>query len=92
MASLQLGSCLPERDKAPTPSGDARSPTKVHGGTVQGPWGPLTPATSLPAFPRQPRRVTHHPVLADDHGHDDLVLEVHGDEQRWPNCGRGSGT
>lgn len=30
--------------------------------------------------------LTYHPVPAADHGHDDLVLEVHRDEQRRSNC------
>lgn len=44
-----------------------------------------------PHSPGQPYPLTHHPVVACDHGHDDLVLEVHGDEQRRPDCGESRG-
>lgn len=30
--------------------------------------------------------LTYHPIPASDHCHDDLVLEVHRDEQRWSDC------
>lgn len=36
--------------------------------------------------PRLRAPLTHHPVFANNHGHDDLVLEIQRDEQRWANC------
>lgn len=74
----------PESDKAAAPEGEAWGPTG-HSGAGAGPRG-ARPDSPLPApWPAAP--LTHHPVFADDHGHDDLVLEVHGDEQRRPDCG-----
>lgn len=62
----------PEGDKVVTPGGDAVGCPRAE--------SPCSPHSWVPW--------THHPVLANDHGHDDLVLEVQRDEQRRPNCER----
>lgn len=49
----------------------------------RGTWGSVPQSHSPTAGQHH---LTYHPVLADDHGLDDLVLEVHRDEQRWSNC------
>ena len=46
------------------------------------------PRVESPSSPHSWVPWTHHPILANDHGHDDLVLEVQRDEQRRPNCER----
>lgn len=51
--------------------------------TPAGSKGPLAPGTPSP--PSQ-AAWTHHPVFTNNHGHDNLVLEVQGDKHRWPNC------
>lgn len=56
---------------------------RPHPPTPAGSKGPLAPGTPSP--PPQ-ATWTHHPVFTNNHGHDNLVLEVQGDKHRWPNC------